>query len=37
MAKPSVTIAVVPRERFSFVERSLDNILAQTEGKYELI
>ena len=37
MARPTVTVAVVPRERFSFAQRSLTSILERTEGDYELL
>jgi glycosyltransferase involved in cell wall biosynthesis len=37
MPSPLATIAVVPRERFSFAERSLATILTRTRGPYDLI
>jgi GT2 family glycosyltransferase len=37
MGSPLVTVAIVPRERFSFAKTSLDNILATTTGDYELL
>lgn len=37
MSSPLVTVAIVPRERFSFANKSLDNILETTTGDYELI
>jgi GT2 family glycosyltransferase len=37
MTKPLVTVAIVPRERFSFATRSLESILAHTRERCELI
>lgn len=37
MADPEVTVVVVPRERFSFAARSLENIYAQTNSPFSLI
>jgi GT2 family glycosyltransferase len=37
MGSPLVTVAIVPRERFSLAKQSLDNILATTTGDYELL
>lgn len=37
MRSALVTVAIVPRERFSFAKTSLDNILATTTGEYELV
>jgi len=37
MQRPSVTVAVVPRERFSFAQRSLESILARREYPFELV
>jgi GT2 family glycosyltransferase len=37
MAASGVTIAVVPRERFSYARASLESILAQTARPFELI
>ena len=37
MPAQSVTVAVVPRERFSFTQRSLDSILDGTEQPYQLV
>lgn len=34
---PTCTIVVVPRERFSLADKSLENILEQTEQPYELV
>ena len=35
--RPSVTIVIVPRERFSCTQRSLESVLAQTQYPYRLI
>ena len=37
MCGPLVTVAVVPGERFSLTQRSLENILASTEQRLDLI
>jgi len=37
MTKPQVTIVVVPRERFSFAERSLENLYENTAFPFELV
>ncbi|MGD9722669.1 MAG: glycosyltransferase [Pirellulales bacterium] len=37
MPAPQVTVAIVPRERFSYAKTSLDSILATTTGDYELL
>jgi glycosyltransferase involved in cell wall biosynthesis len=37
MRTPLVTVAVVPRERFSFAERSLASVLDRTEGQFEVV
>ncbi|MGD9764943.1 MAG: glycosyltransferase family 2 protein [Candidatus Binatia bacterium] len=37
MTEPLVTIAVIPRERFSFTARSLDNICRETEFPFHLL
>jgi GT2 family glycosyltransferase len=37
MADALVTVAIVPRERFSFAQRSLDSILARTRRPFELL
>ena len=37
MSKPKVTIVVVPRERFSCTQRSLESIVRETREPYELV
>ena len=37
MTKPKVTIVVVPRERFSCTQRSLESIVTETREPYELV
>lgn len=37
MADALVTVAIIPRERFSFAERSLESILAHTRKPFELL
>ena len=37
MAAASVTVAIVPRERFSFTQRSLESILQNSEPPFEMV
>jgi GT2 family glycosyltransferase len=37
MGIPLVTVAIVPRERFSLANESLDNILATTSSQFEIL